>query len=84
LRPREFTYTFGGCSTVRGLDGSYLSESGVQIKNRINLIYSDTPYPLAENFEFISTYADKLKAAVNTALDEEAVLIAVLRVYHAV
>jgi len=47
------------------------------------LIYTDTPYAFAENFEIISTYADKLKAAVNAALEEETVLIAVLKVYHA-
>ena len=78
----EFTYTFGGCTTIHGLDGSYLSEAGSPIQDRINLIYTDTPYAFEENFETISTYADKLKAAVNTALDEETVLIAVLRVYH--
>jgi hypothetical protein len=42
-----------------------------------------TPYAFEENFETISTYADKLQAAVNRALNEETVLIAVLRVYHA-
>ena len=80
---REFTYTFGGCTTIHGLDGSYLSEAGSPIQDRINLIYTDTPYAFVENFEIISTYTDKLKAAVNAALAEETVLIAVLRVYHA-
>lgn len=46
------------------------------------MIYTDTPYAFEENFETISSYADKLKAAVNKALEEETVLIAVLRVYH--
>ncbi len=80
---QEFTYTFGGCTIIHGLDGSYLSEAGSPIQDRINLIYTDTPYAFAENFEIISTYADKLKAAVNAALEEETVLIAVLKVYHA-
>ena len=80
---REFTYTFGGCTINHGLDGSYLSEVGSPIQDRINLIYTDTPYSFAENFEIISTYANKLKAAVDRALEEETVLIAVLRVYHA-
>jgi hypothetical protein len=79
---QEFTYTFGGCTIIHGLDGSYLSEAGSLIQDRINLIYTDTPYAFEENFETISTYADKLKAAVNTALNEETVLIAVLRAYH--
>ena len=79
---QEFTYTFGGCTIIHGLDGSYLSEAGSLIQDRINLIYTDTPYAFEENFETISKYADTLKGAVNTALNEETVLIAVLRVYH--
>ena len=80
---QEFTYTFGGCTIVRGLDGSYLSQAGLEIQDRINLIYTDTPYAFEENFETVSAYADKLKAAVNTALEEEAVLITVAKIYHA-
>ena len=79
----EFTYTFGGCTTIHGLDGSYLSEAGSPIQDRINLIYTDTRYTFGENFETISTYADNLLGAMNIALDEETVLIAVLSVYHA-
>lgn len=41
---REFTYTFGGCTIIGGLDGSYLSQAGLHIQDRINLIYTDTPY----------------------------------------
>jgi len=80
---QEFTYTFGGCTIIHGLDGSYLSEAGSPIQDRINLIYTDTPYAFEENFATISSYADKVKATVNTALDEEAVLIAVAKIYHA-
>ena len=80
---REFTYTFGGCTIIRGLDGSYLSQAGSQIQDRINLIYTDTPYEFDRNFEIVSAYADKLKAAVDTALEEEAVLVAVAKIYHA-
>ena len=80
---QEFTYTFGGCTIIRGLDGSYLSEAGSQIQDRINLIYTDTPYAFDENFVIISSYAEKLKAAVDTALEEEAVLITVAKIYHA-
>lgn len=80
---QEFTYTFGGCTIVRGLDGSYLSQAGLQIQDRINLIYTDTPYAFEENFEIVSAYAEKLKAAVDAALEEEAVLITVAQIYHA-
>lgn len=80
---QEFAYTFGGCTIIRGLDGSYLSQAGLQIQDRINLIYTDTPYAFEENFEIVSTYTDKLKAAVDIALEEEAVLITVAKIYHA-
>lgn len=80
---QEFTYTFGGCTIIRGLDGSYLSQAGSQIQDRINLIYTDTPYAFEENFQIVSTYTDKLKAAVNIALEEEAVLITAAKIYHA-
>jgi hypothetical protein len=33
----EFTYACGGTSIVRGLQGSYLSESGQRIPDRINV-----------------------------------------------
>lgn len=80
---REFAYTFGGCTIVRGLDGNYLSQAGVQIQDRINLIYTDTPYAFEEHFETISKYADKLKAAAFAALEEEAILVAVIKIHHA-
>jgi hypothetical protein len=80
---REFTYTFGGCTIIRGLDGRYLSRAGLQIQDRVNLIYTDTPYAFEENFDIISTYADKVKDAALAALEEEAVLIAVIKLYHA-
>lgn len=80
---QEFTYAFGGCTIIYGLDGSYLSEAGLQIQDRINLIYTDTPYPFEENFAILSTYADKLKNASLAALEEEAILVTVGKVYHA-
>ena len=42
---QEFTYAFGGCTIIRGLEGSYLSQAGLKLQDRINLIYTDTPYP---------------------------------------
>jgi hypothetical protein len=80
---REFTYTFGGCTIIGGIDGSYLSRAGLHIQDRINLVYTDTPYAFEENFEIISAYADKLKAATFAALDEDAILVVVMKAYHA-
>lgn len=80
---REFTYAFGGCTIIGGLDGSYLSRAGLYIQDRINLIYTDTPYSFTTNFEIISNYADKLRVAVFAALEEDAILVAVMKMYHA-
>ena len=71
----EFTYAFGGASVVRGLEGSYLSESGERIPDRINLLYSDAPVALSTNFESVAAYVGELKRAAMEALSEEAVLI---------
>ena len=80
----EFTYAFGGCTVVRGLDGNYLSRAGVKTPDRINLIYTDLPLALSTNFEGVARYTDELKHAAIEALAEEAVLVAVIQVYHAV
>jgi hypothetical protein len=34
----EFTYAFGGSTTLRRLDGSYLSVNGEKVLDSINLI----------------------------------------------
>ena len=80
---QEFTYTFGGATIIRGLDGSYLSRLGVRMQDRVHLIYTDTPFALAENFESISRYTDALREAAFEALTEEAILVVVFQVYHA-
>jgi hypothetical protein len=41
---REFTYAFGGCTIVRGFEGSYLSQVGLKLQDPIALIYTDSPY----------------------------------------
>jgi hypothetical protein len=79
---QEFTYAFGGCTIIRGLEGSYLSHAGLILQDRINLIYTDTPYEFRGNFEVIAKYTDKLREAAFKALEEEAILVAVYPVYH--
>ena len=80
----EFTYAFGGSSIIRGLEGSYLSGTGERIPDRINLLYSDAPLALSTNFESVAAYVGELKRTAIEALSEEAVLISVEQVYHAV
>ena len=80
----EFTYAFGGSSIIRRLEGSYLSESGERIPDRINLLYSDAPFALSTNFDSLAAYVHELKRAAMEALSEEAILISVAQVYHVV
>ena len=80
---QEFTYTFGGATLWRGLDGSYLARDGRTVRDRINLLYTDTPLSLEENADQLSWYISKLRQAVFDALREEAVLVVALPVYHA-
>ena len=68
----EFTYTFGGCTIIHGLDGSYLSEAGSPIQDRINLIYTDLPLALSTKFQSVARYADELRQAAFEDLAEEA------------
>ena len=51
---------------------------------RINLIYTDLPLALATNFETVARYANELKQAAAEALTEEAILVTVTQIYHAV
>src|SRR3954462_9895198 len=78
----EFTHTFGGATLWRGLDGSYLTQDGRAVRDRINLLYTDTPFSLEGNADQVSAYLAKLRQAVLDALQEEAVLVVALPVYH--
>lgn len=80
---QEFTYTFGGATIIRGLDGNYLSRRGLRMQDRVNLLYTDTPFAFEKNFERISRYTDELQGAAFEALEEETILIVVFKVYHA-
>lgn len=80
---QEFTYTFGGCTILHGLNGSYLSNYGLTIKDRVNLLYTDTPFAFSENQAMLSQYVDEVRSAAFQALHEEAILVAVYPVFHA-
>lgn len=78
----EFTHNFGGCTVVRGLDGSYLSKSGVKISDRVTIIYSDSPYSFQDHLAILSSYTDKIRAFAFDALREEAILVVAFEVFH--
>jgi hypothetical protein len=78
----ELTYTFGGCTILRGLDGRFLSRLGHRVLDRVSIIYTDAPFSFRDNFEIISRYTDELREAAFSALEEEAVLIVAFPVHH--
>ncbi|HEX3143935.1 MAG TPA: hypothetical protein VHQ64_08185 [Pyrinomonadaceae bacterium] len=80
----EFTYAFGGCTIVRGLEGSYLSRAGVKTPDRISLIYTDLPIAFSTNLEKAARYADELKQVAFEALNEETVMVGIGQIFHAV
>ena len=79
---REFTYTFGVCTIARGLNGSYQSLIGLPIPDRVNLLYTDTPFDFDAGFAGLSRYTDALRQTAFEALDEEVVLVATFKVFH--
>ena len=79
---REFTYTFGGCTINRELSGSFQSRTGLPVPDRISLIYTDTAFDLEESLPLISVYMDDLRQSAFRMLNEEAILVAGLPVYH--
>lgn len=81
---QELTYAFGGCSVLRDVEGIYLSFDGTQISDHVNIVYADAPFEFKENFDVLSKYTDELREAAFEALDEEAVLVVTMKVYHAV
>lgn len=80
---REFTFTFGGCTIVRGLDGRFLSRVGQVIHDHVHLIYTDIHITFGGNFELLTEYAVRLRRVIDRALNEEAVLVVVFKVFHA-
>ena len=78
----EFTYTFGGCTLIRGLNGSYQSNLGFPIEDRVNFIYTDTPFTFAVGFERLSRYTDALRQTAYDALDEESILVVAYKIFH--
>ncbi|MEW6211058.1 MAG: hypothetical protein AB1631_22025 [Acidobacteriota bacterium] len=78
----ELSYAFGGC-TVTQTSGKYRSETGVILPDKVNLLFTDTPFEWEKDRSIIEHYAQELQNVVQRALEkEEAILIAVYPVYH--
>lgn len=78
----EFSYTFGGCTVLHDVDGSYLAEEGFLCRDQVRIIYTDAPYSIDQHRKLLERYTDTVRDAAMEALDEESILIAVVKVYH--
>ncbi|MBV9241758.1 MAG: hypothetical protein JO314_07110 [Acidobacteria bacterium] len=79
----EFTFNFGGCSIIKGVEGDYLASDGQVDRDRINIIYTDTPYSFEENLPRLTSYAAEIREATGDALqEEESILVALYPVFH--
>ena len=78
----EFTHSFGGCTVMSGLAGTYLSHLGITVEDRINILFSDLPLELPTDQVVLEEYVEYVEQAVFKALDEEAVLVVAFPVLH--
>ena len=78
----EFLQTFGGCTVIKNIRGSYLSADDKADTDKIDLIYADTPFDFEKNFRALSKYTDELRDAALEASEEESILIVVHKIYH--
>ncbi|MDX6403952.1 MAG: hypothetical protein QOH70_1407 [Blastocatellia bacterium] len=79
----ELTYAYGGSTTIE-TNGKYRSSDGLISPDRVNLLFSDTPFLWERDRLLIELYAERIRSVVKRALSqEETVLVAVYPVYHA-
>lgn len=79
----ELTYAFGGCSVI-DIDGKYQSTDGLILRDKINLLFTDTPFLWQRDRLILEQYAERIRGIVKRVLEEEqSILVAVYPVYHA-
>jgi hypothetical protein len=78
----ELSYAFGGC-TITSSSGKFRSASGVILPDKINILFTDTPFEWEKDRAVLTQYAEELYDIIQRALEgEEAILISVHPVYH--
>ena len=78
----ELSYAFGGC-TVSPTYGKYRSTGGFILPDKINILFTDTPFYWDKDRLLIERYARASLQVVQQVLSkEEAILIAVYPVYE--
>lgn len=79
----ELSYAFGDCTVVM-TSGKYRSSDGTILPDKVNLLFSDTPFHWERDRLIIEQYAELIRSAVQGALaGEESILATFYPVYHA-
>ena len=79
----ELTYSYGGSTTI-ATSGKYRSSDGLILPDKVNLLFSDTPFLWEQDRLLVELYVERIRRVVKRALaQEETVLVAVYPVYHA-
>ena len=79
----ELTYSYGGSTTI-ATNGKYRSSDGTMFPDKVNLLFSDTPFLWERDRLLVELYVERIRSVVKRArAQEETVLVAVYPVYHA-
>ncbi|HEX3230143.1 MAG TPA: hypothetical protein VHQ95_14300 [Pyrinomonadaceae bacterium] len=79
----ELTYAYGGC-TVVATSGKYRSSEGLILPDKIQLLFSDTPFLWDRDRLMVELYAERIRTVVKRSLSrEEAIMVVAYPVFHA-
>ena len=80
----ELAHAYGG-STVVSTSGKYRSTDGMILPDKVNILFSDTPFIWDRDRLIVEQYAERIRIVVRRSLPrEEAILVAFYPVYHSV
>jgi hypothetical protein len=78
----ELSYAFGGC-TITPSSGKFHSAFGLILPDKINILFTDTPFEWKKDRAVIEKCAEELQDVIQQALaNEEAILITLHPVFH--
>jgi hypothetical protein len=63
----ELSYAFGGCTVVMG-SGKYRSADGVILPDKVNVLFSDTPFLWERDRLIVEQYAERIGASYSVLL----------------
>ena len=79
----ELTFAYGGCTSI-STSGKFRLSNGVILPDKVNLLFSDTPFLWERDRLVVEYHAERIRRVVRRALvQEESVMVAAYPVYHA-